>query len=136
MVGGLITTKLSVLMPVPSAVVTLILPVTAVAGTVTVTDVSVAPAATAATTAPIFTVGSTASLRLDPLIVTSSPGSALRGVKLSIFGVTLKTAALRASPAGLLTPNFPVVAPAGTTIRIDVADTTVKLGRATPFNRT
>src|SRR5438128_1636136 len=104
MVGGLITTKLSVLVPVPSTVVTLILPVTAVAGTVTVTDVSVDPAATGATTVPIFTVGSPlAALRLDPLIVTLVPAGPVVGVKLSIFGVTLKGVKFGTVPAGLET---------------------------------
>src|SRR5919108_882426 len=136
MVGGLITTKLSVLMPVPSAVVTLILPVTAVSGAVIVTDVSV-DAVTGTTTAPILTVGSVVpTLRLTPVIVTGLVAGPLVGVKLSIFGATLKFAALWAVFARFVTEILPVVAPAGTVALIDVADRIVNVVTAVPLNVT
>jgi len=49
--------------------------------------------------------------------------------------VTMNDAALVAVPTGVVTLSLPVVAPAGTIVRIDVADMTVKLA-GVPFNRT
>src|SRR5439155_699354 len=122
--------------PVPSVVVTLIFPVSDVAWIVATIDVGVADV-TAPGPLPNFTIGvAVPTWRLKPLTVTVLPVTPVPGVKSVIFGVTLKIAALRAGPAGFVTPNFPVAATSGITIRIIVADSTMKPGNGTSFNRT
>ncbi len=58
-------------------------------------------------------------------MVTVAPGVACAGVTETMRGATRKSVALVAVPAGLATPRRPVVAPAGTTTRSEVADTIV-----------
>jgi hypothetical protein len=61
-----------------------------------------------------------------PLIVTLVPTRPRVGAKLAIVGTTVKLVALVAVPPGVVTPSGPIVAPAGTVVRIDVAEATVK----------
>src|SRR5207245_2249622 len=73
MVAALITVKTVALVPVPSVVITLSLPVVAFGGMVAVTDVGVA-AVTGNVSVPSLTVGiAVPTWRLNPLIVTLSP---------------------------------------------------------------
>src|SRR5207244_13345157 len=74
---------------------------------------------------------------LVPLMVTLVPARPLPGVKLVIFGRTLKTAAPRGLvPTGLVTEILPVVAPAGTIALREVAITLVGAPALTPLNCT
>ena len=78
-----------------------------------------------------------APVRLAPAMTTVGADRAAPGVKLVIAGVncTVKSAALVAVPAGVVTVILPVVAPAGTVVEICVAESTVN-GAATPLNFT
>src|SRR5439155_3983323 len=68
-------------------------------------------------------------------MVTLLPTAPLVGVKLAIVGATKKLAALVAGPAGVVTLNGPVVAPAGTAVWIAVSDVTLNVA-LTPLNAT
>jgi hypothetical protein len=72
-----------------------------------------------------------APVKFVPVIVTAVPTGPLVGANDVIVGaagaVTVKSPALVAVPPGVVTPIFPVVAPAGTVALICVLDTTVKL---------
>ena len=76
-------------------------------------------------------------VKFEPLMVTPVPTGPLAGVKPVIVGglITVKLPALVAVPPGVVTLIVPVVAPAGTVARIDVAEFTVKLALA-PLNAT
>ena len=65
-----------------------------------------------------------AFVRLVPVIVTPAPGGAAAGM-VRILGVTVKVAALSALPASSETAILEVVAPVGTTTRIEFAESTV-----------
>src|SRR6267143_1359806 len=134
MVGGLITVKLPALLTVPPAVVTLIGPVAAPAGTVAV--IAVSEFAVKLALVPLNRTA-VAVVKFVPLIVTLVPTGPLAGVKLAIVGglITVKLPALLAVPSGLVTLIVPVVAPAGTVAVIVVAEPTVKLALA-PLNAT
>src|SRR5437763_11799880 len=93
-----------------SALVTVIGPVVAPAGTVAVTAVSVTVPTTAGMPLKATAV---VSARLVPLIVTLAPTAPLVGVKLVILGKTVNAFALVACPPGVVTVIRPVVAPAG-----------------------
>src|SRR5919204_3469247 len=123
-VGGSETTKFATLVPVPSGVVTEILPVTAVDGTVNVSVLS-STGVNVAETDPTLTA--VAPVKLEPLTVTDVvPRTPLVGVNDVIFGETLNVPALGAEvPAGDVTVIFPLVAPAGTVKRSDVDETCV-----------
>jgi len=97
----------------PPAVVTLIGPVVAPAGTVAWIAVFDVTAKVAAVPLNVTVV---APLKLVPLIVTLAPTNPLVGVKLVIVGGlnTVKLLALVAVPPDVVTLNGPVVAPAGT----------------------
>ena len=114
------------LVAVPPEVVTLIGPVVAPLGTVAVIEVA-EPAVKLALT-PLKRTA-VAPLKLVPLIVTVVPTGPLAGEKLVIVGalaVTTKPLALVAVPPGVVTRIRPVVAPAGTSARIEVAESTMK----------
>ncbi len=138
--GGCTTVRSVALSAAPSTVVTPIFPVTAPSGTRNCKSVSVLdtidPGGTA--NAPTFTAGSpVGARRLVPVTsMTVVPPTALGGVKLVIFGATLKLAALGAVPIALVTLTGPVSAPAGTTARNDVAVTAVGVTVTGPVNVT
>ncbi len=84
-------------------------------------------------------VTSVAPVKLVPVIVTAAPTMPLVGLKLVTVGaggITVKDVALVAVPPGTVTEMVPVVAPAGTVVVIDVAETTVNVGCAVPLNFT
>ena len=127
-VGGLITVKLPALLAVPPAVVTLIVPVVAPAGTVAV--IAVAEFTVKLALVPLNPTA-VAPVKFVPLIVTLVPTGPLLGAKLAIVGafetVTVNALELVAVPPAVVTLSGPVVAPAGTVAVIAVAEFTVKL---------
>jgi hypothetical protein len=103
---------------VPAAVVTEMTPVVAPVGTDAVIEVAEATVYAVAATPLNFTA--VAPARLVPAMVTTVPTPPDVGVKPVTVGrlvvvVTVKSDALVAVPAGLVTLIFPVVAPVGTT---------------------
>src|SRR5882762_5552727 len=134
MVGGLTNVKLPVLLAVPPAVVTLIGPVVAPAGTVAV--IAVAEFTVKLALVPLNRTA-VAPVKFVPLIVTVVPTGPLLGVKLAIVGglITVKLPALLAVPAEVVTLISPLEAPAGTVAVIAVAEFTVKLALV-PLNST
>src|SRR6266850_1379408 len=101
-VGGLITVKLPALVAVPPGVVTLIVPVVALVGTVArmdVAELTVKVALTPLKATPLVPV------KLVPLMVTLVPTGPLAGVKPVIAGglITVKLPALLAVPPGVVT---------------------------------
>jgi hypothetical protein len=112
MVGG--TTKVPTLAAVPAVLVTLILPVVAAEGTLTVIFVGeliVKAVVEAALKATALAVS-----KLVPVMTTVVPGTPLPGVNPVIVGgrMTMKLVALVAVPAGVVTVILPVVVPAET----------------------
>ena len=129
--------KLAELVTVPPAVVTLILPDTAPAGTVAVILVAELTEKVVAATPPNFT--EVAPVKAVPLIVTTVPTGPLVGVNEVIDGavVTVKADALVAVPPGVVTVIFPVTAPLGTLAVTRVpAPFTENVVAATPPNFT
>src|SRR6266550_1155729 len=129
------TVKSSMLVSVPSGVVTEILPVVAVAGTVAVTCVLETGVKLEATLLN-FTV--VVPVKPLPEMVTELPTAPEAGLKLVIFGRTLNTSVLT---VGGLAPQLdtvmrPVVAPTGTTAVICTDESTVKTVVLTVSNRT
>jgi hypothetical protein len=59
-----------------------------------------------------------APVKLVPVMVTAVPSVPLVGEKEAIWGVTMKLVELVAAPTVLVTLIGPVVAPAGTVVRI------------------
>jgi hypothetical protein len=78
-----------------------------------------------------------APVKFAPLMVTLVPTGPLVGAKPLIVGgcTTVNALALVAVPADVVTRSGPVVAPAGTTVAIDVSEATVKLALV-PLNVT
>lgn len=115
--GRAVTVKLPLLRAVPSGVVTPILPVVALVGTVAVIWVF-EPIENALTTTPLK-VTCVALKKLLPLIVTCVPAGPLLGVNELILGgtVTVKISLLVTLPPGVVTRMTPVVAPVGTVMR-------------------
>jgi hypothetical protein len=131
------TVKFDELVPVPFGVVTLILPVTAPAGTVAVILVAELTEKVVAATPPNFT--EVAPVKAVPLMVTTVPAGPLVGVNEVIEGavVTVKFAALVAVPPGVVTVIFPVTAPVGTlAVTFVPAPFTENVVAATPPNFT
>src|SRR5437867_234904 len=131
------TVKLAELVAVPPAVVTLILPDTAPAGTVAVILVAELTEKVVAATPPNFT--EVAPVKAVPLMVTTVPTGPLVGVNEVIVGavVTVKSEALVAVPPGVVTVIFPVTAPLGTVAVTRVpAPFTENVVAATPPNFT
>ena len=111
--GGGITVKELALVPVPPAVVTLIVPEVAPAGTVAV--ICVAELTVNVAVVPLnFTA--VAPVNAVPVIVTLAPTAPLLGEKLVIAGggITVKELALVPVPPAVVTLMVPVVAPLGT----------------------
>src|SRR5437870_4542900 len=121
-----VTVKLFALVAVPAAVVTLIGPLFAVAGTVARIEVAEVTAKVAPTPLNVTDV---APVKFAPLIVTTVPTGPLAGEKLAIVGgfTTVNELALVAVPSGVVTLSGPVVAPAGTVAWIAVSEVTAKL---------
>jgi hypothetical protein len=105
------TVKLVELVAVPPAVVTLIGPVVALAGTVAL--IFVLESTWKTDDAPL-NLTATAPVKAVPEIVTLSPTFPLPGAKLAMLGLTVKFPALVAVRAAAVTLILPVVAPAGT----------------------
>jgi hypothetical protein len=122
------TVKFAALFPVPAGVVTLILPVTAPAGTVAVICVAELTAKLVAATPPNRT--DVAPLNPVPVIVTTVPAFPLVGEKEVIVGawapVTVNFVALVPVPLGVVTLILPVVASVGTVAVIRVSALNVK----------
>jgi hypothetical protein len=134
MVGAATTVKLVELVAVPPGVVTLIFPVVVPVGTVVAIDVAVTVPRVAAV--PLnFTL--VAPERFVPVMVTGVPTPPLVGVKLVIVGAatTVKLDELVTVPPGVVTLIFPVEAPVGTVVAIEVAVTVPRVA-AVPLNFT
>src|SRR4029077_3220521 len=112
------------LVAVPAAVVTVMEPVVAEAGTVA--EISV-PERTVKTAVTPWNLTAVAPVKVNPVTVTTVPAGALAGVKLVIVGVTLNAVALTPEPTAVVTVNSPVDAVAGTTALTFVSETIVKL---------
>jgi hypothetical protein len=134
MVGGGMTVKELALVPVPPAVVTLIVPVVAPAGTVAVICVSEFTVNEAVVPLNFTAV---APVNAVPVIVTLVPIAPLVGEKLITEGVgmTVKELVLVPVPLAVVTLIVPVVAPLGTVAVICVSEFTVKVA-AVPLNFT
>ena len=107
-----VTVKFGPLVAVPDAVVTVILPVVAPAGTVDITwvfETKLNVADVPLNFTPLTPV------RLVPLMVTAVPGAPLDGEKLLIVGMagTTKSLRLTPTPSDVVTRILPVVAPIG-----------------------
>ncbi len=128
MVGaGGMTVKEVLLVAVPPGVVTVRVPVVAPAGTVVVIDVAETTVKVGCAVPLNFTA--LALVKLVPVIVTAAPTRPLGGLKDVIVGagMTVKGVVLVPGPPAVVTVMLPVVAPAGTVVVIDVAETTVKV---------
>jgi hypothetical protein len=133
--GPQLTTKLFELLTDPPDVVTEILPVIALVGTVTVIEVAVLETTTAVTVVRSKPSGVSALnftvlfagvvLKFVPVMVTVVPTGPEVGVKDVMVGiapvVTVKFVALVAVFPATVTVMVPVVAPAGTVVVMDVA---------------
>ena len=114
------------LVPVPAGVVTVTLPLVAPAGTVVRMAVSEFTVKVAAVPLNFTAV---APVKAVPVSITAVPTRPLVGFRDVMAGageVTEKDVALVAVPPGVVTARVPVVAPAGTTVLIDVSELTVK----------
>lgn len=105
---------MSELVAVPAAVVTVILPLVAVAGTLAVIDVSSTTLKLAAVTPLNFTAS--APVNCVPVTVIVSPATPLVGLNELMAGavITVKLVALVAVPKELVTVIGPVLATTGT----------------------
>ena len=133
-----ITLKMAVLVAVPPAVVTLIVPVVAPLGTVVLIEVAERTVKIAAVPLKLTAV---APVKLEPDMVMIVPTLPAVGEKVVILGAgvettTVNTAELVAVPFGVVTLIAPVVAPAGTVAVICVSETTVKEVAAVPLKLT
>src|ERR1044071_10447982 len=121
--GEGLTVKSVVLGSVPPAVVTEILPVVAPTGTTALICVSDEEETLAEVPLNVTEVG---LLSVVPVMVTLVPAAPEVGVKLVIFGETMKLAGLGSLvPLGVVTRILPVVAPAGTVAVIWVSESTL-----------
>ncbi len=124
----LVTVKVPELVAVPPGAVTLIFPVVAPEGTVTVILLPELTVKVVALVPLNFT--EVAPVKFEPLIVTDVPTGPLFGEKPEMVGppccvVTVKFAELVAVPSGAVTLIFPVVAPEGTVAVILPPESTV-----------
>ena len=126
-------------------VVTVMGPVTALAGTVAVRDVSEMTVKEASPVPSMLWVNWTAVtvpglVKPRPVIVTTVPTGPLAGVRSVMLGGTsvgtTKGIALLAVPPGFVTVMGPVVAPLGTNVVMVVSETIVKGDAGTPLNVT
>lgn len=125
-------TKSVELVPVPVGPVTAMRPVVAPAGTVAV--IWVAEFTTKVDATPL-NVTAVAPVKVVPVMTTLVPGKPLAGENEVTPGAVVKSVALVAVPAELLTVIRPVVAPAGTVAVILVEELTVNCAD-TPLNAT
>lgn len=126
------TTKLPALVAVPPDVVTDIVPVDAVAGTVALIDVDDKTVNVADTPLNFTDV---APVKPEPVIVTTAPAGPDGGLKLVIFGNTKKLLPLIAFTPDVTIDILPVVAATGTVALMEVDDNTVNVAD-TPLNLT
>ena len=135
--GGGITLNPVTLVAVPPGVVTEIVPLVAPAGAVVVIEVGLTTVKAAAV--PLKETALT-PMKPVPVSVTLVPTGPAVGAKAEIvgmgLGVTVKLSTLVAVPPGVVTETVPVVAPAGTTAVISVAEVTLKLAAAVPWKAT
>jgi hypothetical protein len=141
----LLTVKSVALVAVPPGVVTLILPVVAVEGTVAVIWVAEFTTNVAVTLLKVTPVvvkfaPLTVPLKFVPVIVTDVPAGPKAGVNEVIVGAgavtTVKLVALVRCPAAVYTWIGPVVAPVGTTAVTEVALVVVGVTRLEVLKRT
>jgi len=127
-----VTLNLTGLVAVPAAVVTVIKPVVAPAGTATRICVSVLTVGAAAIPLKLTNV---AFARPLPEIVTVVPVGPMAGEMPEIVGgwITVKLVELVTTPPGVVTVTGPVLAPLGTIAVIDAPELTVKLAAAMPL---
>lgn len=124
-VGGAVTAKLVLLVAVATGVVTAIVPVFAVIGTVAVIWVGVLIVKAAAMPLKVTVV---VPVKFRPVKMISLPTGPLVGLKLDRVGPTVKLVVVVAVPRGVPTEIGPVVAPKGTMAVIKVpGPLTVKL---------
>jgi len=129
-----VTVNLAALVPVPPAVVTDIVPVTAPVGTRASTTASLTTFKLVAATPPNVT--DVALVKPCPLMATEVPTGPLVGVNDAIDGTTVKFVVLFAVPPAVVTPIFcPVRAPAGTVATIWVSEFIVKVAAFPPIVR-
>jgi len=126
------TVKAVALVAVPLGVVTVSGPVDALAGTVAVICVLVSTWKLAAVPLNRTAVAPPSAV---PVIVTLVPTAPALGARLAIAGLTVKDAPLAAEPAGVVTPIFPVVAPAGT-VAVILVGVTAPTAAGVPLNVT
>ena len=133
-VGGRMTRKSAGLTDCPSAAVTTVMrPLVAAGGTIATTSPSAVEMMVVAATVPNFTPVTPPS---DvPVIDTLAPGRPSAGEKPVMRGATWKMVPLGVVPAALVTLMGPVVAPGGTTARIEVADRIVGAPALTPLKK-
>jgi hypothetical protein len=127
------TVKVAALVPVPAGAVTLIGPLDAPVGTLVVIEVE-------ETTVKVVLVPlnftAVAPVKLRPVSVTDAVTAPAVGLKALTIGATVKFELLEPVPPGVVTATFPVVAPAGTVVVIEVDETTVKGVAAVVLNFT
>jgi hypothetical protein len=133
--GTLVTTKSVVLVPVPIVVVTLILPVDALAGTTAVIWFGELTLNAAFTLPNLTMVVLVKPLPVKVTTVPAGPSAGLNDVMTGAPWVTPKLVAEVPVPEGELTEIWPEVAPLGTTAVILVEELIVKVA-ATPLKRT
>src|SRR5437588_3317628 len=133
--AGGVTAKAVGLEALPPGLVTVMAPLVAPAGTLAVTEVS-------EPTVKVAVIPLKATLvvpvKPEPVRVTGAPGVPLAGPKLVTAGVAdaaVKGIGRLPVPPGLVTVIRPVVAPAGTTVRMAVSDRTEKTA-CTPLKET
>lgn len=122
------------LVAVPAGLVTVIFPVLAPSGTVTVMDVAFNTVKLVAVI-PLNVIAVT-PVKFVPVSVTTCPIRLFKGVKEASVGCRkiTKSDALIPVPKELVTMIFPVVAPGGMVTVSDVGLTTVKIVAAIPLN--
>jgi hypothetical protein len=127
------TVKFVRLVAVPPGVVTVIVPVVALAGTVAVSWVTESRVKVAVVPLNLTDV---VPPKPEPVIVTGIPTAPAPGEKPAMLGLTVNVPTLVAVPAGVVTAIFPVVAVVGTVAVILIAELTVKVVAGTPLKVT
>jgi hypothetical protein len=134
--GGGRTVNQLALLPVPPAVVTLMVPVVAPFGTVAVIWMSLSTVKLSAAVPLNFTC--VAPVRAAPLMTTLAPTTPDTGLEPLIVGgtVTVKAPGLVPVPAAVVTETLPVVTPLGTVAVIELSVQLVIALAAVPLNDT
>lgn len=123
--------KSAALMAVPAAVVTLILPFVAPAGTNALICVD---EFTTNAAVVLLKFTAVAPVKFKPVIVTWVLAAPKVGVKEVMTGPTVKSFALKAVPPPVITLILPVVAPDGTVARSWLLESNVNVVAAVPLN--